>query len=247
VELALSPVETPEGLHVLAIVRDLTERLQARVLRQEAEALRRVNVMKDQLLGVLSHELRTPLNFITGFGSLLEDEVAGPLNQGQRDYLQKMMRGADRMLDLVNDLLDFSRLQAGALTLALAPMALPEVVHEVAANLAPRFARKDQRFINLLPADLPEVIAEDARVIQILTNLLVNASKFTPDGGTLTVRASVQDGVGLGLSICKGLVEAMGGHIGVHSQPGQGSTFWFTLPLRGAANVPALVSGIVAA
>lgn len=238
------------------ITRDLTQ-------RKESEML------KDQFLSVLSHELRTPINAITGFGSILEDGLAGPLTDEQLGYLRKMLQGADTLLALVDDLLDMSRVQSGKFSIETAIIDLGEVITDALSSLAPLAEQKHQRFVREIPADLPQVEADAQRVGQILLNLVNNAIKFSGDGGVICVRAlvegdhlrcEVQDqgpgiaeddlprlfqrfmqldmgttrpvgGVGLGLSICKALIEAHGGQIGVTSTPGIGSTFWFTLPL----------------
>jgi len=220
---------------------------------------------------VISHELRTPLNYITGFGSLLQDEVAGPMNAMQTEYLGKMLEGADRMLALVNDLLDVAKIQAGHLDIAPRTIPYGDLLDEVLDTMRP-FAEK--KAIQLtVRVDAPVTAEIDGpRVEQVLTNLLSNAIKFTPDHGSVTIRAYEHDrelvtqvidtgrgiaakdipylftrfkqldmsmtreagGVGLGLAICKAIVEGHRGTIGVLSHPGEGSTFWFSLPLTAA-------------
>ena len=248
---------------------DITERKQADALiaRQVAE-LQQANTMKDQFLGILSHELRTPINAIMGFGSILEDELVGPLNAEQRQYAQSVMTATDALLYLVNDLLDMSRIQAGKFTIGPIRIALAEVVEAVLANLAPAASNAQVTLRNQVVAELPIVMADEQRVAQVLSNMIGNAIKFTQAGGWVEVRAKVEGdalrcevkdngpgiaagdhetlfdaftqldmsntrrtgGVGLGLTICKSLVEAHGGTIGVDSLAGKGCTFWFTLP-----------------
>jgi signal transduction histidine kinase len=235
--------------------------------------LRQADHAKDEFLSVISHELRTPLNFIMGFASILEDEIAGPLNSQQHEYLGKINDGADRMLMLVNDLLDFAKLQAGKFTLAPETTAYPALVSEVVGSMRPLANQKGLQLSMDLRAD--ETLHIDGkRVGQIIYNLVSNAIKFTPKGGQVRVttfrengyvRTEVSDtgigiatedvpklftrfkqldmsatrqagGTGLGLSIAKALVEAHGGEIGVKSEPGQGSTFYFTLPAAAPAD-----------
>ena len=244
-----------------------------RLQQEQIAALKQADVLKDQFLSILSHELRTPINVVTGFGSILDDELAGPLNEKQHDFLQKMLGSADSLLLLINDLLDMSRIQVGKFSLSPHPMDFSEVAEGVIENLKPLAEKKEQKIINLVSADLPALMADDQRIAQVLNNLVGNAIKFTPRGGEISLKAriegnflfcSVEDngpgilpedqqklftpftqldmsstrragGTGLGLSIAKAIVSAHGGSIGVESEVGKGSKFWFTLPLNGKA------------
>jgi signal transduction histidine kinase len=248
---------------------EVVERTQE--LQAANERLRQTDRYKDEFLSVISHELRTPLNFITGFASILDDEIDGPLNERQHQHLNKILSGSERMLHLVNDLLDFAKLQAGKFELAPAPTPYAPLVEEVASALRPL---ADHKHVKLqLQVDVPGApVLDESRVVQVLTNLISNAIKFTAPEGTILIRAAAKDGwlltevtdsgvgiaemdlpklfnrfrqldmsttreaggTGLGLAISKALVEAHGGEIGVKSQVGEGSTFWFRLPLKGA-------------
>lgn len=269
-EVALTCVEASGTSVFTAFMRDLTRQRRAEEAGRQLDALLRTEALKDQFLAVLSHELRTPINAVTGFGSILQDELAGPLNHEQRLYLGKMLEATDALLRLVDDLLDMSRIQAGMFEVAVAPMRLGPVAEQVVETLRPLADRKSLRVAVEVADDLPVLQADGDRVSQVLLNLLGNAIKFTPPGGHIAVgacrdgdgvRAEVRDdgpgiapedqpklfhrfsqldmsatrqvgGVGLGLSICKALVEAHGGRIGVESRVSQGSTFWFWLPLE---------------
>jgi len=260
------------------VTRDLTEL--EHLQREKIEALQQADVLKDQFISILSHELRTPINAITGFGSILDDEVVGPLTEQQHEYLRKMLAGADTLLMLVNDLLDLSRIQAGRFYLSPQPFDFPTLVKDRLGSVQPLADRKQLHLINQVPQDLPRLVGDPQRIGQVLLNLVNNAIKFTAPGGTIHVRAclgedaalgsertlrcevtdtgigiaeedldklfkpftqvdmsSTRDvgGTGLGLTISKSLVEAHHGQIGVESELGKGSTFWFTLPLPGAS------------
>jgi signal transduction histidine kinase len=238
-------------------------------LKAANEQLVRADRYKDEFLSIVSHELRTPLSFIKGFAGVLATEMAGPLTQEQRGYVDNIVTGADRMLFLVNDLLDLATIQAGKLTLNLQPQPIRPVIQEVLALLKPLADEKQLALAGDGPAE-PDVPLDHQRIVQVLTNLVANAIKFTPAGGSVTVTGQVQagrlrvevadtglgikaedlgklfqrfsqldmsvtrkaGGTGLGLSISKALVEAHGGTIGVTSEEGHGSTFWFELPVE---------------
>lgn len=246
-------------------------------LLEAYDRLREADRYKDEFLAVISHELRTPLNFITGFASILDDEVAGPITPDQRAYLRHILNGADRMLELVEDLLDISRMAAGKFDLAPETVDVAPIIEEALATMRPL---ADEKRVTLSGRDQFEgtAVLDRRRVVQVLTNLLSNGVKFTPAGGQVRVSSFAQGealvvevtdtgigiaaedlpklfkrfgqldmsstrqvgGAGLGLSICKAIVEAHGGSIGVESATGRGSTFRIALPLAAARDAPGL-------
>ncbi|HEY9723920.1 MAG TPA: ATP-binding protein [Oscillatoriaceae cyanobacterium] len=267
--------QTEELNEVYQRLREHTESLdrlvaeRTRELSAANEELRSLDLLKDEFISIVSHELRTPVNAITGFGSILVDGVAGALTPEQSAYVEKMLAGADRLLALINDLLDYSRIQAGKFSLAKERLDAGVVIKDTITVLADQAAQKRVRLHFAEPAEPLLAQADPQRLSQVVLNLVGNAIKFTPEGGRITVgvrrqgeflRCEVHDtgpgiaasdipklfqrfgqldtgptrahrGTGLGLVIVKSLVEAHGGEVGVESQPGQGSTFWFTLPL----------------
>ncbi|WP_445003171.1 ATP-binding protein [Halomonas mongoliensis] len=232
------------------------------------------NRIKSEFLANISHEIRTPLNGIIGFCHLLE---RSPLEPRQREWLDHVQRASGNLMLLVNDVLDFSRLEAGRLELERLPVDMVTLVDEVLALQAPLAHQKGLDLVGLVYDDVPASLTGDPmRIQQVLTNLVHNAVKFTEQGevvvrvmveqsdpGRVTLRITVVDtgiglsmehqrrlfqafqqaepshsrefgGSGLGLTICRQLVEQMGGEIGVQSEPGQGATFSFTLALEGS-------------
>ncbi|MDB5099334.1 MAG: sensory transduction histidine kinase [Cyanobacteria bacterium RYN_339] len=253
--------------YIVGIIRDHTERLHHNAA--QIARLEELDRLKDQFVSMLSHELRTPIHTIMGMTTILEDELAGPVSDEQRQYLSRMAGVTDGLLALVNDLLDMSLISSGQFVIHRRPIAIGEILTGVVGNLASLAAARGLTLVEDVPAELPAVVADEQRVGQVLANLVGNAIKFAPAGSAVTVRAlhvpgalrcEVVDagpgiaaadlprlfkrfglldtkltratrGTGLGLSISKGLIEAHSGEIGVESEPGTGSTFWFTLPL----------------
>jgi PAS domain S-box-containing protein len=181
----------PQGLLIIAV--DVTDRVERdRLQAATIAALEQADRAKNEFVSVISHELRTPLNFITGFASTLEDEVQGPLNDAQRQAVGKILAGSERMLLLVDDLLDFARMQAGTFHLSLEPTDFRPLVEEVAATMRLLADRKDLALALEITGDFAPCV-DGHRIIQVLSNLVSNAIKFT-DTGTITVRVEAQGG-----------------------------------------------------
>lgn len=238
--------------------------------RQEAE---RANEIKTEFLAMISHELRTPLTSILGFTTtLLADDVAWEPDE-QRDFFQTIQREANRLQELIDQLLVLSRLEAGMLPISLKPYALQEIIEDA----MPQFEiLTDGQTLSLhLPANLPLVYVDAKRIAQVLVNLVRNAATYAPKGTEISISANPREGfvqinvsdqgpgipsvdrkrvfkafqrgasmenspvqgAGLGLAICKGLVEAQGGRIWIKKKSSPGAIISFTIPLV-PRNVP---------
>lgn len=233
---------------------------QERATRHEAEIAAKA---RKELVAVVAHDLRNPLSAISTSASLLGPLMAS-LNGRARRHLDVILRSAWRMDRLIHDLLDVAAIEAGALSMNLAPVDVGKIFEQL-NELVPLGHEKGQRFDFLVPDGLAHVRCDAERLHQVFSNLIGNASKFTPAGGLITVAAQIQEGavefmvtdsgpgiepdvmaqlfqpfhrrtrpvgggVGLGLSIAKGIVEAHGGTLRAHSPPGTGASFAFTVP-----------------
>lgn len=239
-------------------------------LIQAKEVAEAASKSKSEFLASMSHELRTPLNAVLGYAQLLElDEALTPEAKGQ---VKEVELAGRHLLDLVNDLIDLARIDAGKINLSPGPVDLQALLHDCMSMVRPA---ADQHGIALIPvAEVPEqvtIYADSARLSQVMINLLTNAIKYNRAQGTVrlsldahddVLRLSVSDsgqgippemqkrlftafdrlgkergaveGTGIGLIISRRLVEAMGGSMGFHSEPGLGSTFWAEFPILNA-------------
>jgi two-component system cell cycle sensor histidine kinase PleC len=174
----------------------------AREQIQELDAARKVaetaNQAKSTFLANMSHELRTPLNAVIGFSELLASGTAGPVNARQAEYLADVQRSGRRLLDLINDLLDLSRAEAGRLDLNEEAVEPGAILEEVERMLTLRAAEKTQRLDTDLRTDR-RVWADERKLLQIALNLATNAVKFTPAGGRITIGAGDTADGGLAL------------------------------------------------
>jgi signal transduction histidine kinase len=185
---------------------------QERQLRQELEDLNQqvqeANRLKTEFVTVVTHELRSPLTAIVGYVDLLLEAEGREAAATREAYLQIVKRNTDRLQELINDLLDIARLEAGKLELQRSPLDLEGLIQEVSGALRPQIEAKDQQLRLDLGASLPVVTGDPERFTQILLNLVSNAHKYTPQGGSITIATraeragvciAVQD-TGIGLS-----------------------------------------------
>lgn len=253
---------------------DLRETLETLEIQNiELELARRIAIdasrLKSEFLANMSHEIRTPLNGIIGFANLL---LKTNLSRKQDDYAHTIQSSSQNLLTIINDVLDFAKIEAGKLSLDNSNMNLKAAVEDVLVMVAPEAHKKQIELIPLYYHDVPEyVVGDPLRIKQVITNLVGNAVKFTPTGqicvrvtldsdfgNNVVIRISITDtgiglnqeqqnalfkafqqadtsttraygGTGLGLVISKKLVEQLGGDMGIESEVGVGSTFWFTI------------------
>jgi PAS domain S-box-containing protein len=190
VEVSLSPLDTGEGQLVSSAIRDVTDR------KKSEQKLREANRMKSEFLANMSHELRTPLNGIIGFSEFLYDEKPGPLNAKQKEYLNDILNSGRHLLQLINDVLDLSKVEAGRMDLFPEVFCLATVVDEACSALSPLAAAKQiqVRMIGFVAHEHVEL--DKQKLKQVLFNLLSNAVKFTPARGCVdVVKVSREDGL----------------------------------------------------
>jgi two-component system phosphate regulon sensor histidine kinase PhoR len=261
---------TPDGEQrggLLAVFVDVTD-------------IRRLESLRRDFVANVSHELRTPVAAVCSAVETLRQTLGRDPTASAR-FVDMIERNAQRLRDLLEDLLSLSRIESREYRPELAPLAVGTAVDQVLALLRERIERRKLRVAVDLPAKLPAVLADARAVEQVLTNLIDNAIKYCP-GAALAIRAEASEqnvrvvvrdngpgvaprhqsrlferfyrvdagrsrdtgGTGLGLSIVKHLVEAMNGKVGVDSAPGEGSTFWFTLPRAPVAPEAAIVPSV---
>lgn len=154
-------------------------------LAQRHAELREANRMKTQFLTSVSHELRTPLNSIIGFSEILADGLVGSVNSEQAECLKDILDSGRHLLTVINDLLDFSKIDAGRVKLEPASLEISTLFDELQRALAPLVEKKRQHLSFEQIGQLPPIIADPVRVKQVFLNLLSNANKFTPEGGSI--------------------------------------------------------------
>lgn len=236
-------------------------------LQDANSQLQELDRLKDEFVSLASHELRTPMTAIRGSLSTILDGYVGEISKEARDFLTAAYNENDRLIRLVNNLLNISRIEAGRLMFSLVELDCQSIIREVVKNLS-MAAKEKNLFFNYEDTPISKVLGDQDKIQEVLINLVGNALKFTHQGG-VTIKAiekegmaliSVTDtgsgiteedqkllfkkfsqvgqgyskqvgGTGLGLYICKKIIEGMKGSIWLESTIGKGSTFYFTLPL----------------
>ncbi len=272
-DVFISPVRTEVGsvTHYVAAISDITQHVvMEQALLRAKEAAEEASHAKSRFLSHVSHELRTPLNSILGFAQLLESDPQVPLNEEQQDSVDRILHAGWMLRDLINDVLDLSRIESGRLELKPVDADMFDLVSECLQMIAAQAAEKGLEIVNLTGECSPRIMHIDVkRFKQVLLNLLSNAVKYNRENGRVTVlchrlnddvmQITVSDtgigiplekrgelfqyfsrlgaegssipGVGVGLALCRHLVELMGGRINVESVPEEGSSFTVELPV----------------
>ncbi len=255
-------------------VKERTDEIEKsrQALARAKEAAETANRAKSEFLANMSHEIRTPMSSIIGTAALLEETG---LTEEQREYLDITKASATTLLDLINDILDLSKIEAGKLELDEQDFDFRALFDDIAGIMRLKTKEKEIEYVTRISPDIPALLTGDpARLRQVMLNLVGNAVKFTDKGkitantvlvsetdDTACVRCSVADtgigipkdqqgalfekftqvknsvcteqkGTGLGLAISRQLAEMMGGTIGMSSEPGRGSMFWFTAEFK---------------
>lgn len=202
VEISLSPLETEDGVLVSSAIRDITDRkLIEQALHEKNIELVNAAEAKNRFLANMSHELRTPLNGIIGFAEFLVDGKPGPLNSKQEEYLNDILNSGRHLLQLINDVLDLSKVEAGKMELNFEPFSLSKSISEVCAVARPIAFKKNLAiFIDVEP-EIEIVNLDQQRIKQVLYNLISNALKFTEEAGQICIHASKAGATSLKISV----------------------------------------------
>lgn len=162
-------------------------------LRRVNEDLKRANDVKSEFLATMSHELRTPLTAIIGFSELLMEGVMGELSEEQRDSVKEVLHNAADLLEMINSLLDLTKIESGRMELDITSFSIEETVRRVSATVSPLIKRKSQLFELSIDPDIPIVKGDERKIQQVILNLMANANKFTPPKGWIRVDVTLED------------------------------------------------------
>jgi protein-histidine pros-kinase len=202
VEISLSPLETEEGVLVSSAIRDITERKRIELaLHEKNIELQNTAEAKNRFLANMSHELRTPLNGIIGFAEFLVDGKPGKLNAKQTEYLTDILNSGRHLLQLINDVLDLAKVEAGKMEFNPETFVVAKAIDEVCAVAKPIAQKKNIQVSVQVAPGLDSVTLDQQKFKQVLYNLVSNAVKFTDEGGKVTIIAAPHGAQQLRLAI----------------------------------------------
>ncbi len=271
IEIGLNPIETPEGLYILTSIIDITERKMAEETFKKAhEELQQLSRMKSEFTSMVSHDLKTPLAVLRECIELILDQIEGPITERQKETLHLAKSNVDRMVRLINNVLDLERLEAGKMELALEKTNLNELLTEV-YKFMKLVAQKRKIHLSLeLPAKPLSTLCDPDKFEEVVINLIDNGLKYTREGGRINIQMKQEEkgieiivadngmgikkedqkkifemftrssenrpmggmSFGVGLTVCKHLIDLHQGQISVKSKPGQGTAFKVRIPQR---------------
>jgi signal transduction histidine kinase len=182
--VTVEPVDIDGSKHILIALNDVTDRKRAE------EELKQTMELKAQFISTVSHELRTPLSAMKEAVIIVLDGVAGKLNKDQKRFLDIAKRNIDRLSRLIDDVLDFQKLNAGKMKLNMQENDIAAAVHDVYTTMQPNAGKSGVHLAMDLQSNLPRAVYDNDRILQVLINLLNNAIKFTPEGGRILLSAS---------------------------------------------------------
>ncbi len=257
--------------NVAATMAGIIERKRMGIALQKAkEAAEAANRTKSDFLANMSHELRTPLNAIIGFSDMMKMGMGGEMSAKHQEFTEDIHNSGKHLLNLINEILDLSKIESGNMKLEYSDIAMPELLERSLVFFKERAMKHRINVSSECVSELPLVRGDEMRIKQVLVNLLSNAVKFTPDDGKVHVSVRMlgageqiemivsdtgpgiseedipklfksfqqldssctkeHQGTGLGLALCRSIVELHGGKIWVESEVGKGSRFIFRLP-----------------
>jgi signal transduction histidine kinase len=161
------------------------------------QGIQRAKQAESEFVDFVAHELKQPMTAMQGYAKMLTMGLGGELNDTQQQFVNVINSNIERMDKLINDLLEISRLEAGRIKLELAPVPIGEIVDETLSSSRGEIEARQHTLIVEVAEDLPPALADRKRLIQILTNLVSNAARYTPDGGTVRITAGRHDRLGM--------------------------------------------------
>lgn len=267
-------------VHVAPILNDKNDVIFFVAIERDITKAKEVDKMKTEFISLASHQLRTPLSAMKWFLEMFQAGDLGTLNKEQLEAIDNLNKSNERMIALVNSLLNISRIESGRISIEPELIDINKLIETIIGDFKNIFEIKKQKLFVDYSDSLPKVSLDPKLTSEVISNLLTNANKYTDIGGTvtisvellgsdmkLTVRDSgygipeaeknnifqrfyratnivkkVTDGTGLGLYLCKIIIDSSGGKIGFESNENVGSSFWFTIPLSGVVAKTGVVS-----